>query len=148
TINANDVMFEGKTPAKDGPAFNVDFFNTVGDRYFETMGIRLVRGRLFDASDTTDSMPVVIINEQLARRFYPGEDPIGKRLRAGPDGAPWLTIVGIVADVKQQGLDSPTGTEMYFAMPQLVKAFPRANRVMSIIMRSDLGDPRTLERSV
>jgi putative ABC transport system permease protein len=148
TINANDVMFENKMPAKDGPAFNVDFFNTVGDRYFETMGIRLVRGRLFDAGDTTDAMPVVIINEQLARRFYPGEDPIGKRLRAGGDKSPWLTIVGMVADVKQQGLESPTGTELYFPMRQLVKAFPRANRVMSVVVRSDLANPRTLERAV
>ena len=148
TINANDIMLEGRTPAKDGPPFNVDFFNTVGDRYFETMGIRLVRGRFFDGGDTTDSMPVVIINEQLARRFYPGEDPLGKRMHVGGNDSPWLTIVGVVGDVKQQGIESPTGTELYFQMRQLVHAFPRANRVMSMVLRSDLGDPRTLERSV
>ncbi|HEX6838552.1 MAG TPA: ABC transporter permease [Polyangia bacterium] len=146
-LNANDVMFEGKTPTKDGPAFNVDFFNTVGDGYFETMGIRLVEGRWFDAGDTGDSMPVVIINEQLARRFYPGEDPVGKRLRAGGDKSPWLTIVGVAGDVKQQGIDTPTGTELYLQMRQLVKAYPHANRVMSVILRSDLANPRSLERA-
>jgi putative ABC transport system permease protein len=147
TLNANDIAFEGKTPSKDGPAFNIDFYNTVGDGYFETMGIRLVAGRFFDGGDTTDSMPVVVINQQLARRFFPGEKALGRRLR-DDDKSPWHTIVGVVADVKQQGIEAQTGTELYWPMRQLVHAFPHANRVMSVVVRSDLGNARALERSV
>jgi putative ABC transport system permease protein len=147
TLNANDIAFEGKTPSKDGPAFNIDFYNTVGDGYFETMGIRLVEGRFFDGGDTTDSMPVVVINQQLARRFFPGEKALGRRLR-DDDKSPWYTIVGVVADVKQQGIEAQTGTELYWPMRQLVHAFPHANRVMSVVVRSDLGNARALERSV
>ncbi|MGZ3442393.1 MAG: ABC transporter permease, partial [Polyangia bacterium] len=146
-INANDIFFEGKTPSKDGPAWNVDYFQTVGDDYFETLGIGIVEGRAFDARDNGDGMPAALVNQQFARRFFPGEPILGRRVRPGDEG-PWITIVGVVKDVKQQGIDAPTGTEIYFAMRQLAKAFPRANRLMNVAIRTDLDQPRTLERSV
>jgi len=72
--------------------------------YFDAMGMRIVRGRGLNPRDRADSMKVVVVNETLARRFFPGEDPIGQRLKAGgPDSEePWRTIVGIAGDVRDE----------------------------------------------
>jgi putative ABC transport system permease protein len=146
TMNANDFQFEGKTPSKDGPAWNVDFFQTVDTGYFKTMGIPMVAGRALDEHDGPDGQPAVVVNEQFVRRFYPGENVIGKRVRP-EDSNPWLTIVGVAKDVKQQGIDAPTGTEVYFSMRQLAKFFPRANAIMHVAVRTNVA-PHSLERQV
>jgi putative ABC transport system permease protein len=145
-INANDITFEGKTRSKDGPVWNVDYWQTVGDNYFQTMGIRMVRGRAFDSRDDPESaMPVVLINESMARRFWPGEDPMGKRVQQADPRLPWQTIVGIVSDVKQQGVEVPTGTEIYFPMRQMARISPE--RLMHIAVRAE-GNPSALENEV
>jgi putative ABC transport system permease protein len=82
--------------------------------YFEAMRIPLRRGRLFRDSDGPNAPPVAIINETMARKFWPGEDPIGKRFKLDADGAPWREIVGVVADVRQMRLAQPPRQEMYF----------------------------------
>jgi hypothetical protein len=76
--------------------------------YFETMGIRLVKGRTFDARDRSNGARVTIVNETLANRLWPGEEAIGKRIKQGwpetpPSESPWREVVGIVADVKLEG---------------------------------------------
>jgi putative ABC transport system permease protein len=84
--------------------------------YFRTMGIPLLRGRVFEQTDTIASAPpVIIINESMAKRFWPDEDPIGRRLRFDDPNfkSPWFTIVGIVGDVRQEGLDLPAGLMAY-----------------------------------
>jgi putative ABC transport system permease protein len=100
SVQLNIVYFEivGRPPVTDWPTTHV-FEVTPG--YFRAMGIPLVRGRLFDARDSADAPRVAIINESLARRFFPGEDPIGKRVRdpTRPSTA-FADIVGVVADVK------------------------------------------------
>ena len=79
--------------------------------YFEAMRIPLLRGRWLQDSDLAQGAPlVIVINEEMGRRFWPGEDPIGKRLRYGLDPAakmPWKTVVGVVADMRRQRLDEP-----------------------------------------
>ena len=87
--------------------------------YFAALGIPLVRGRYFDRTDGEKTPGVVIINSTMARRFWPGEDPIGKRMKAGFDGSQWCTIVGIVGDVKHTGLDAATNAEMYYHYRQI-----------------------------
>ncbi|MGH9608087.1 MAG: ADOP family duplicated permease [Bryobacteraceae bacterium] len=84
--------------------------------YFETLKIPLIRGRLFNNRDRQDAPLVAIINETMARKFWPNEDPIGKRFKEGTAQSddPWIQIVGIVGDVKQMGLDAPPRQEMYF----------------------------------
>jgi putative ABC transport system permease protein len=79
-------------------------------RYFEALGVRIVRGRALSASDSLSSEPVVVINETLATGYWPGEDPIGRRLAwGGPQThQPWMRVVGVVADVKQSGLTGRT----------------------------------------
>jgi putative ABC transport system permease protein len=84
-----------------------------------------------------------VINETLARVFYPDVDPIGRRLRPGFGGPPWFTIVGIAKDVKQGGLDESTGTEMYIHMPQAGAALGFVPRQMNVVVRT-AGDPMLL----
>ncbi len=122
-VNANDTEFEGKRQTADGPAFNVDYYQTVYGPYFETMRIPILEGRAFDAGDDAATTPVAIINERLARVFYPGENPLGQRIRpCCGDEVPWLVIVGVAKDVKQGGLAEQTGTELYFHFPQAAAA--------------------------
>lgn len=92
----------------------------VSTDYFQTMGIRLRKGRVFTADDKEGSLPVAVVNETMVRGFWPGENPIGKHLMAGAPrpGAPWLTIVGVVADVKSGGATANSLPELYTPMAQ------------------------------
>lgn len=85
--------------------------------YFEAMRVPLLRGRLLRDSDLAQGAPqVVVINEEMARRFWPGEDPIGRRLKYGLDPAadiPWKTVVGVVADMRRQRLNEPAIPYMF-----------------------------------
>ena len=90
---------------------------TVSPGYMETMGQPLVAGRFFDARDHVDGAPVAIINETMARQYWAGLEPLGRRLRINPD-APWRTIVGIVRDTRVMGIEQPTRAEMYFPIAQ------------------------------
>jgi putative ABC transport system permease protein len=81
--------------------------------YFQAMGTRLIKGRWFSSSDNEKSPKVAIVNETLARKYWPNQDPIGKRIRSGFEGKELVAIVGVVGDVKEQALDLPTHLEMY-----------------------------------
>jgi putative ABC transport system permease protein len=94
----------------------------ISANYLQTMNIPLRAGRYFDGRDNEKSMPVVIINETMARQYWPGENALGRRLKIGdPDepGKQWKQIVGIVADVRQMGLDEPVKAEMYLPYQQV-----------------------------
>ena len=99
-----------KPAPSDQPNTN---YYSVTPEYFRSMGIRLVRGRLFTARDDAQAPRVALINETLARQHFPHEDPIGKRINItnGPDT--WREIVGIVSDVKQYGVDKATTSQSY-----------------------------------
>ena len=137
-VNANDTDFEDYSPQPQQPPFeNVDYYQTVTQEYLTTMGIPVLEGRDFTLSDTTGS-PVVMVNETLAKTFYKDRSPIGRRLRVGFNPRnPWLTIVGVVRDVKQGGVGSKTGTEVYFMAEQgRITNFAPSN--MNIVIRSTL----------
>ena len=136
-INANDTFIEGFTPVPGGPRHNIDFWQTVGENFFETMGAQLIEGRFFDHRDLSERNPVVIINQTMARTYYGNRSPIGKRIRTGGDKSPWLTIVGVVGDMKNAGLDRPAGTELFLPYHQL----GNARRNHYVILRT-AGDPR------
>ncbi|HSG49409.1 MAG TPA: ABC transporter permease [Longimicrobiales bacterium] len=138
-LDANDTEFEGlERTENEGPPHNVDYYQTVSAGYLETMGIQVVAGRGFRPSDGAGDILVAVVNETLARTFYPGESPIGRRLRpCCGDAIPWLEIVGVVEDVKQGGLDQPTGTELYFNQTQAALAgFP--TRSMHVVVRAEV----------
>ena len=104
--------------------------------YLTVMRIPLLRGRFLDAGDTPESSPVVVINETIARRVYPGEDPIGKQLMVG--GGTYLrTIVGVVGDVRQESLRRP-------AEPQVYEAFAREPSTAFTVLISTSNDPMAL----
>ena len=96
------------------------FHKAVSPDYFRTMGIPLFRGRHFSAFDNTDARKVAIINQQLADRYWKGDDPVGKRLRLdGPaSGSPLLEIVGVVGNVKQMMLHEPPPPHIYVPFEQ------------------------------
>jgi len=144
-IDANDTEIEGYQPTPDGPAQNVDYWNPVGNDYFKTMKIRLLEGRTFEPrDDNPDSMKVVVVNQALAKRFWTGS-PIGRRVNPGfSDPKVWFTIVGIVEDTKNAGMDKPAGPELYFAARQ-VNDFLDSN--ISFVVRG-ASDSTPLEGSI
>ena len=137
-VNANDTDFEGYVAPKEGPFENVDYYQTATLDYLKTMGIPVLDGRDFALSDTTGA-PVVLVNETLARTFYKNESPVGKRLKPsfGPQ-IPWFTIIGVVRDVKQGGVNAKTGTELYFLNAQGPAALRSSSRNMNIVIRTTL----------
>ena len=94
---------------------------SVSPGYFETMGIKLLRGRYFTGQDKEDGAQVAIIDESMARRFWPNEDPIGKRLKIGPadPNSPWLQIVGVVGHLKNYGVAEESRIQMFRPYPQV-----------------------------
>jgi len=86
--------------------------------YFGTMGIPVLRGRAFTRDDTAGQPSVVVVNAALAARVFPGEDALGKRVRFGSATAPWLTIVGVVGDVKHGSLEEAPKPELYVTYRQ------------------------------
>ncbi len=121
-------------------------FNLVSPEYFETMGVALVRGRGFTASDRDGAVPVAVVDESLAQRFWPGEDPIGKRITleetAGRTPVPvYRTIVGVVRNVRHYELQRPARIEVYLPLDQSGR---RWGMSMRVAVRTD-GDPGRLE---
>ena len=106
--------------------------------YFRALGIRLIKGRDFNARDDLKAPPVAIINETLARRFFPNEDPIGKRIRPVISDAPMREIIGVISDVRYRSLTSDVPLEVYMPYTQ----FPISTG-MWIALRTD-ADPRSL----
>ena len=137
-VNANDTNIEGYVAPPDGPFSNVDYYNTVTTGYVEAMGIPVVEGRAFLPTDALGA--TVMINQTMARTFYKEQSPIGRRVRpSGPPTAniPWYTIVGVLKDVKQGGVDKKTGTELYFNFEQRANGAPGFNPgTMNIVMRA------------
>lgn len=107
--------------------------------YFRTMGIPLLRGRLFDERDTGSSQPVLLINNRAARQFWPGENPVGQRVTVL--GGPWREIVGVVGDVKSNGLTARIDPEIY--IPFLQVHAP----AMFVVLRT-LYNPKALQGTV
>ena len=89
----------------------------VSPSYFETMGVRILRGRPFNEFDRAASEPVAIVSETAARTLWRGRDPIGERLRLGPD-LPWMTVVGVAGDVLNRRLNEPPQPILYRSLEQ------------------------------
>ncbi|MGH9613076.1 MAG: ABC transporter permease [Bryobacteraceae bacterium] len=110
----------------------------VSPGYFRTFGIPLREGRMFNNHDTSDSQRVILINETLARRYFPNENPIGQRTNRG-------TIAGVVGDVRQSGLDRPATPEVYYSFAQNTAATSDAG--VSLVV-STFGRPEVIARNV
>jgi putative ABC transport system permease protein len=116
-------------------------FRTASGGYFVALGIPLIRGRLFDSRDNQQTPKAVIINQTAARRYWPNDNPIGKRILSGIDDDQWSTIIGVVGDVKHAGLDSDTNPETYYHYLQIPpQAMNFAEATMALAIRTS-GDP-------
>lgn len=130
---------EGK-PLPPGTKPNADY-RPVSPTYFQTMGIALREGREFSEGDGRDSPDVVIINEELARRFFPDENPIGRRLQVGAEETRYREIVGVVGNARLTSLAAPIDPAVYLPMAQ--NTWPNALRLSSFAIRTRL-EPRSL----
>ncbi|HXD33776.1 MAG TPA: ABC transporter permease [Pyrinomonadaceae bacterium] len=138
-LSGSDFRIEGQPEPEAGKEMIINT-RSVSPGYFETLGISLIKGRDFDNRDKSDAPGAAIINHDLARIYFSNEDPIGKRITFD-DGQSWMSIVGIIGDVKQLGLDSSAKPEVYF--PYLQVASPS----MSIVVRT-ASDPLGLAAAV
>jgi len=116
-------------------------YRTITVGYFHAMGIRLLKGREFTDRDRADTPDAVIVNEELARRFWPGEDPIGKRLQVGTEFMRWREVVGVVGNAKLSGLEANIDPAIYVPFPQ--NSWPNALRNSFIVLRT-ATDPKSL----
>jgi putative ABC transport system permease protein len=134
--NGFGTDIEGYTPPPDRSEL-VGYYQTVTTGYFEAMRLPVVRGRGFQGADRAGA-PVAVVNETFVRTFWKDLDPIGRRVRPRfGDQTPWVTVVGVARDVKQAGVDQPTGTELYLLYEQLPRIFPG---VPATRLGSMLGD--------
>jgi putative ABC transport system permease protein len=110
SLSTKNFSIEGQPD----PSLQVDFYQA-SPNYFRAMGMRVASGRFFTQDDREDQPRVAIVNETLARRFFPDQNPLGKRIRIGNATGPfpWLSIVGVVRDVKHNGLDEETKPALY-----------------------------------
>ncbi|HVG32964.1 MAG TPA: ABC transporter permease [Pyrinomonadaceae bacterium] len=131
---------QGRPPDAPGEEPNTNYY-AVSPGYFKAMGISLLRGRLFTEQDKKDAPRVAIINETMAKKFFPGEDPIGKGINVTNGPERFREIVGIVSDVKQYGLDKATPAQTY--EPFLQEPFSG----MTLIVRTE-GDPTAMNASI
>jgi predicted permease len=118
-------------------------FRLASPGYFRTMGIPVVRGREFDETDVYERPFTAVVSESLARETFPGQDPIGQRIMCGYDSPEWMTIVGVVGDVRQSSPASSPGPELYMPLRQ----HPFTSTRLQLVVRSS-ADPESLIGSV
>jgi putative ABC transport system permease protein len=121
----NDIAVEGYERTKDETLLNVDW-SIVSPDYFETMKIPLLRGRTFTTDEDEQGKPVVLVDENLARRFWPNQDPIGKRIAY--DSPTWHEVIGVVPEVRTFGSQAKPLIRIYTPLGR----FPQRNSVLSI----------------
>jgi predicted permease len=121
------VSIEGQPPPSQSDfSHHIVADRVAGEGYLETLGVPLKSGREFDSRDGPTAAPTVVINEGMARRFWPNEDAVGRRIKVGGPEAdtPWLTVVGVVGDVHQMGLDAAAEPEFFLSANQEVMSSP------------------------
>jgi putative ABC transport system permease protein len=144
--NYPGFIIEGR-PGPDNKGSGLRY--SVSPDYFRTMGIELIKGRVFTAADTRDSQLVAVINEVLAQRYFPNEDPIGKRLKHGPT-SPSLGIVGIVRHVEHYNLDGQKGVQPQFYTnfnQAPLQTLPNSVRRINLLTRTEV-DPLSMASAV
>jgi len=141
---ATGISVEGRPQPAPGE-IPIPNCRIISDDYIRALGMKLVAGRGLDERDGTAAPPVALINQTMARNLWPGENAIGRRFKQGSylEQSPWITIVGIVGDVHQAGLDSPARPEMY--LPYLQQDFGFEPEYL--VVRT-IGDPMRIADAV
>jgi putative ABC transport system permease protein len=142
-FNADNVVnftVEGLTPSKPGEQIT-GRIRWATPNYFQTMGIPLVRGRVFTERDNDRAPKVIVINQTMVRRYFGNDDPIGKRIILGWGKPMWREIIGVVGDVKYGGLSENPGDEFYIPIDQTPLSW------MTLVIRTS-GNPSALASSL
>jgi len=116
----------------------------VSPDFFKAIGTPLLRGRFFSIGDGPDGTPVAIINDAMARRSWPGQDPVGRRFKLGSQDSdrPWFTVVGVVADMRRQGLEREPFPQMFVSLAQ------NPPRSVDLFIRTSVDDPLTMAADI
>ena len=142
TDNSQAPLEIAGRPPQDREAQAWAEMGVVGSAYFETLRIPVLKGRGIRPDDGPGKAPVVVISAGLAEKFFPGEEPLGQRMRIGlPDqGLPFMEIVGVVGDVRSYGLERAAPPMLYIPYVQVPPAWlPIAARALALVVRSDAG---------
>jgi putative ABC transport system permease protein len=145
TYNGDSTFIAIEGRADPPPDQRLDVvYRAIGPGYFSTMGIKMVQGRDFNEQDKSDSVQAVVISEKTARHYWPGENPIGKRLKPGSTTSeiPWREVIGVVKDTRQNDFVAPPKMQMYFVHSQINSFVPNA-----LVVRTSI-DPLSLATSV
>jgi putative ABC transport system permease protein len=139
TPNSGNVVAEGRPVQRDDQEVTID---AASRGFFETVGARLVTGRFFDGTESADGQLVAVVNEHMAKRFWPNVSPIGRRFRFGAQDSDtaqsrWRTVVGVVANMRRTGVDMPVRDEAFVPYPQ------RASLGNLVLVRT-AGDPMAI----
>jgi len=144
--NSTGFNVEGHPPYAPGQRPLAEY-RSVSPGYFRAMGIPLLRGRTFTEQDGVDAPGVVIINETLARRYFPGEDPLGKRLGfSGPTD--WREIVGVARDTRNYGLDEEVKPEAYMPYTQSAPSYLAGSISGMILVARTASDPQSMSAAI
>jgi predicted permease len=138
-----DISVFGRPQAKKNQEIETHF-QVVFPDIFKAVGVRLMQGRMLSLSDRDTTSQVVVVNETFAKKVFPGEDPLGKRVKIGDlnGNDPWLTIVGVVSDYRHYRLPQPMGPAMYYSYSEV------AAWSQTLTIRTTLPDPYSLVPSV
>jgi putative ABC transport system permease protein len=128
----NSIFIVSGKPVPERAQLPSAAFTPVSAEYFETVGMRLLRGRFFERRDGQSSPRVAVVNESFASRMWPGEDPIGRTLKQGwpEDKGDWREVIGVVADVKFNGITNETPLQVYLPLDQV------SMRYLAIVART------------
>jgi predicted permease len=137
--NVMRILFEGRATPNEQPTFVSG--SQVTPEYFHVLGMTLDRGRLFNDFDTDQSPSVAVVNETMARKYWPNEDAVGKRLKLSPRATVWTTVVGIVADARTESLASAQAPQLYASLYQ------RQGKHLAILLRGQF-EVATVARQV
>jgi predicted permease len=149
--NTMSLAIEGQATAQAATNLGQDaLFRLVSADYLQTIGARLTNGRFLEDRDRSDSTPVVVVNETLARQFWPAESPLGHRVNTGTGGstARWMTIVGVVADIRERGLDLANKAAVYVPFAQTDITFFQPSEMAILTTRDPLSLTRELQQAI
>jgi putative ABC transport system permease protein len=124
------LRFEGRKAESDRPT-SVER-SSVTPEYFHLLRLSLLRGRLFDERDTSSAPPVAVVNQAFARRFWPNQDPLGKRFKGVKEGSPWITVIGLIADARTESLAVASVPKIYLDL------FQTGGKHLAIFLRGRL----------
>ncbi|MEW6731373.1 MAG: ABC transporter permease [Acidobacteriota bacterium] len=150
-IFTTDSIFtvEGRPPANPADV-PITAHRYVSSDYLQTLGVTLIKGRLFNEQDRANSMPVVIVSEELARQAWPGEEPLGKRIRRGrlhQTDFPWLTVVGVVKDIKEDRFNFRMDRPVWYLPYSQQENNQSMNLSLNLLVKTS-SDPTTLTTAI